>query len=410
MREYLKFPSKNRNDGSIMRLPILLTGALTPWVGAINIEIDYSYDTNGWFNPAERRLALEKAAEFYENLISDTLLRIDPSEFSQASWTVSVRNPQTGGTVSLTNPVVPEDTIIVFAGARELGGNVRGQGGNSGYSAGGFNSWFSRIRARGNPGADVSQPSQATDYAPSFGFVSFDTTTDFNFSLTQNLSGTDFIPVALHELGHVLGIGIADSWDNLISGSVFTGPASNEAAGGNPAVQAGGGHFNQSVSNKPAYGSFGTPHGTSAPVMMRPSLESISGILTVASDLDLAALVDIGWEVTPPINPSYPSLGPTSTEITWPSSSFRDYVIEKTTDLDFASPITYSEDGDGSVISWTDPSPTPGRAFYRIQSTPDGAPSALAAPLQMSTAAEKDVYRTIEVEPRWVEGCGCDGH
>ena len=392
-----------------MRPLILLSAALTPWVGAINIEIDYSYDTNGWFNAAERRLALEAAAEFYENVISDTLLRVDPSEFPQASWTVSVRNPQTGGSVSLANPVVPADTIIVFAGARELGGNVRGQGGNSGYSASGFSSWFSRIKARGNPGADVSNSSQATDYAPSFGFVSFDTTTDFNFSLTQNLSGTDFIPVALHELGHVLGIGIADSWDNLISGSVFTGPASAQAAGGNPSVQAGGGHFNQSVSSKPAYGSFGTPHGSPAPVMMRPSLESVSGILTVASDLDLAALVDIGWEVSPPINPSYPSLGPLSTELTWLSSSFREYVVEKSTDLDFTSSTTYSEVGDGTVISWTDPSPTPGRAFYRIQSLPAGAPAALAAPLQVS-APQKDEYRTLEVEPRWVEGCGCDGH
>ncbi|BCX46366.1 FG-GAP repeat protein [Haloferula helveola] len=381
---------------------------------AITIEFDYTYDTNDWFEVGERKAILEQVASLYETILTDTLLRIDPADFPGSTWTVSVRNPQTGNTVSLPNFVVPDDTIVVFAGARELGGTVRGQAGNAGWSGSGFSSWFSRIRARGgNPGADYSSADAEliTDYAPHVGFLSFDITTDYNYSTTQNLSGTDYVSVALHELGHVLGIGICDSWDNLINSGQFTGPASLRAAGVMPAVQSGNGHFDQSVTNKPAFGSFATPHGSSTPVLMRPSLTTSGGLLTVLTDLDLAALVDIGWQVEPPLGPTYPSLGPAGTQINWPSSSFRSYVVEKSTDLDFGSATTVAFDGDGSVQSWTDPSPPSGRCFYRMTDTAYPAPAAVTLPAPaMLAAAGDDEIRTETVAPRWVEGCECGGH
>ncbi|MCH7224938.1 hypothetical protein [Haloferula sp. A504] len=395
-----------------MRPLPFLSALLATSASAIQIQVDYTYDTDGYFDIPERRQALEAAAQFYSDLLSDNLLRVDPSEFPGGSWTVFVSNPQTGATESLPNPVVPEDILIVFAGARELGGTVRGQGGTSGYS--GFGSaaaWFSRIRARGNPGADVNDDSLATDFAPSFGFVTFDITTDFNFSSTPHPTKTDFIPVALHEFAHVLGIGTAASWDNLINSNTFTGPAVVQSAGSAPAVQTGGGHFDQSVSNKPAYGSFGTPHGSSGAVMMRPSLTGSSGGLTVATDLDLAGLLDIGWEVSPPAIVEIVNLGPSATELEWPSSSFLDYVVEKDTDLDFSNASQFSFSGDGFVKSWTDPAPPAGKAFYRLVSEPFGpaaVPAAPSAPLR--TEQVNEGLMTVYVAPRWVEGCGCSDH
>jgi hypothetical protein len=388
--------------------------ASASFASAIKIQIDYTYDTNNYFGPAERKAALEAAASFFEKILSDTLLGIDPAEYPGSSWTVSVKNPETGISESLPNFVVPEDTIIVFAGARDLGGSVRGQGGSSGWSGSGSSSWLSRIRGRGNPGADFSSENSAlvTDYAPAVGFVSFDVTTSFNYSTTQDLSGTDFVSVALHELAHVLGIGIATSWNNLISGRSFTGSASTRAAGSNPAVDNAGGHFAQSVSDHPAFGSFERPHGSTTPVLMRPSITTGGGLLTVATDLDLAALADIGWEVTPPFRPAFPSLGPGAVTITWPSSSFRSYVIEKSTNLDFATGTQIPLNGNGSVLLWNDPAPAANRSFYRLRDlayTPVADASSLGMASTVTAPPNNEIV-TEFIAPRWVEGCECGGH
>jgi hypothetical protein len=195
---------------------------------------------------------------------------------------------------------VPEDTIIVYVGAQVFEGNVRGTGGPGGWGAGGTNSWFNRIRGRGNPGAEYENPSLQTDFAPWGGAISFDADTTWNFSLTTNQNGIEFITVALHEMGHVLGIGIASSWNNKISGSLFTGAASTRSNGTQPPIQSGGGHFGSTTASNPAFGSFGRTHGVSRPVLMRPSFTDNGSDFDVAGDLDLAGLIDIGWQIDPP--------------------------------------------------------------------------------------------------------------
>ncbi len=202
-------------------VPYVLTTA-----SALEIRIDYTYDTNNFFDTAEKRNAIESVARFYGEMISDNLLRIDPSEFSQASWSAVFTNPQTGGTGVIDEPVIPENVIIVFVGARELGGSTAGRAGPGGYSAGGFQSWFERIDGRGSAAAAADPNTARTDFALWGGSIAFDTPRTWNFSRTANSTGTEFVSVALHEMGHVLGIGTADSWDNLLSGGTFNGSAS----------------------------------------------------------------------------------------------------------------------------------------------------------------------------------------
>lgn len=108
-----------------MRLPILLLCA-TGNLSALTIQIDYSLDDNNFFASQESRDAIEAVAKFYGDLIQDNLLRIDPSEFSQASWTARPRHPATNQIEEMPDLVVPEDTIIVFVGSRVLSGNTRG--------------------------------------------------------------------------------------------------------------------------------------------------------------------------------------------------------------------------------------------------------------------------------------------
>ena len=97
----------------------------------------------------------------------------------------------------------------------------------------------------------------------------------------------DFFSVALHEIGHMLGIGTSDSWNNLIAGSDFTGAASTSIFGGNVPLSDPG-HW--------ADGTSGLVNGVAKETAMDPSI--LQGTRKVFTDLDLAALSDVGWELT----------------------------------------------------------------------------------------------------------------
>ena len=62
---------------------------------SFNIEFDYRFDTNGFFNSTVRS-ALEEAARIWESHIEDEF-----PNFS-AGQALSVRNPQTGQLESVT--------------------------------------------------------------------------------------------------------------------------------------------------------------------------------------------------------------------------------------------------------------------------------------------------------------------
>ena len=197
--------------------PLLLSaGSLS----ALDIQIDYSLDDNNFFNTQERRDAIEAVAQFYGDLLQDNLLRIDSSEFpSNFFWVPSIFHPATGAFTSLDELVIPEDTIIVFVGSRNLRGNRRGEAGPGGFSnARGDEEWFDLLFGRGQAGAEFrfEQANQRTDIGLWGGVISFDSDTTWNFSLTENQPGFEFVNVALHEMAHVLGIGVSDPWTNLV--------------------------------------------------------------------------------------------------------------------------------------------------------------------------------------------------
>ena len=110
-------------------------------------------------------------------------------------------------------------------------------------------------------------------------------------------------------MGHVLGIGTADSWFNKISSTVFTGSAATRSYGANPPLN-GSGHFGGSGTTSRSFGSFNVTHGTTRQVLMLASITDNNSTLVVASDLDLAALVDIGWQISPPHKLTTTALGP----------------------------------------------------------------------------------------------------
>lgn len=375
---------------------------LSPAASAIEIRIDYTYDTGNFFDTQAKKDAMEAVANFYGKMITDKLLRIDPAEFSQASWDAAFPHPTTGAIQTVSELVVPEDVIIVYVGARELGGTVAGRGGPGGYGGGGFSSWFERIEGRGSAAAAAEPPSSRTDFALWGGAISFDTPRTWNFSLTGNGTGTEFVTVALHEMGHVLGIGTADSWNNQLSGGTFTGSAAALSFGGAPTADSG--HFTGTLTSR-MFGSFGATHGTTRPVLMLPSFTDTGSNFDVATDLDLSALADIGWKLSPPTQLTTLSLGPDAVSFNWQSVSFKNYKLQRGTDLITFPGGSSVMAGNGTLQSWTDPAPPESKAFYRLMATDAIVPAAApaAAPPQLVVPAGN--YGTISKAPRAVE-CG----
>jgi len=197
------------------------------FLSGVNIRIDYSLDTNGFFGDPtndndgfkERRDAIEAVAEFFSEILTDNLLAIDPAEFTDVTWTPRLFHPGTGALFNLpTDMVIPEDEIIIYVGGRALGGaGIGGPGAFTNTSD--ISPWIDIVRGRGQANASSANAADNTDFGPWGGSIAFSTTLNWNFSLTENLSGFEFVSTAIHEVCHVLGIGSANSWENLITSS-----------------------------------------------------------------------------------------------------------------------------------------------------------------------------------------------
>ena len=398
-------------------------------LSALNIQIDYSLDDRNFFDTQEKKDALEAVAKFYGDLIQDNLLRIDGSEFSNSTWTPLVVHPATGNNFQLPNMVVPEDTIIVYAGSRDLGlsatknvvggrGSMGGVAGVAARAPGFLDRLFGRGQEEAAPNFQNGSTSEITDISLWGGSVTFNDSINWNFSLEENQPGQEFLALALHEMGHVLGLGSAFSWNNLLSNGAFTGPAAIKSHGTAPPATRDRSHFEAGLES-PTFGSFGAPHGTMRPVRMLPSEPIDDGsIFDVVTDLDLAALVDIGWEIaipTPPITVSDVVDG--EAVISWPSTSFYSYEFSKSTDLQTYEQIGKTISGEGTFQSWIDPSPS-ACGFYEFSAILSADLTAVTPPLDPKKSAaesqksdvDSDEPKSFSMAPRGATGCYCDHH
>jgi hypothetical protein len=264
-----------------------LVGALLLALGTqaqanIDIQFDYSLDDNSFFSDAGRKSVLESAASVFENRLSDTLTAI--SSAGSNSFNPSYFDPaSTGSTLSNTADSFAANVIRVYVGGSNLGGSTLGVGGSGGFSCSGFGSFCSDAEQRGQ--GDVSD-GDAVDVAPWGGSISFDSVgTSWHFGLTTTgLDGSesDFYSVAVHELGHLLGFGASYSFSNHIVGGNFVGTAVGTV------TLNGTGHW--------ANGVTGLYNGISQEAAMTASLTT--GTRKYFTELDFAALQDIGWQVT----------------------------------------------------------------------------------------------------------------
>jgi hypothetical protein len=197
-----------------------------------------------------------------------------------------------------------------------LPGGELGHGGPGGY-VGGFAARSGNLTSAEN--AQITSiasqfASESTVRGESSGFgrwggsISFDRPTNWHFNHTTNPGGTarDFYSVALHELGHALGFGEVDSddttkstaWEKLVSGSGFTGTnalAAHTPTGNVPLASADDtSHWLQAIGDSPVY----EGSGVQTPIMV-PSISN-GVVRRQLTNLDAAALADIGWEIDLP--------------------------------------------------------------------------------------------------------------
>ena len=266
-------------------IALSLVAAAQPALAAIDIVFDYSADAGGFFSSVTRRNALDAAASAFESRITDALAAITPGT-GPNTYTLGASNPSGGSDISLVNQPIAAGEIRIFVGARSLAslGFASTQ-----FSVSGSSSFVEAVISRGQAGALASPP---TDYGPWGGSIAFraDALWHDDHATAVASDRFDLYSVAVHEIGHLLGVGQAGSWDAQRTGLQFNGANAVAVNSGAAVPLADDGHWAATVvSPINGLGSFETA--------MDPQIQN--GVRKPFTDLDFAALQDIGWQVTP---------------------------------------------------------------------------------------------------------------
>ncbi len=252
---------------------------------SVNIEVDYTYDTNGFFDDPARRVVMEAAADYVSSLFNDSLNAIIPNGGN--AWRIQFINPATGSITEVENPTIDEDELLLFVGGRDLADDTLGLGGAGGWQASGSSAFLNNVEGRGQSGATGPESGQ-TDTSLWGGTITFDSDTNWHFGVTtagQQGNEHDFYSVALHEMMHVMGFtDDSPAFFNLISpSSEFMGARAMSVSADTQLIASDLAHWREGL----------TSGGQET--LMDPTFTR--GTRKLLTPLDFAAMEDIGWEI-----------------------------------------------------------------------------------------------------------------
>ena len=285
----------------------------------MKIQFDYRFDDQGFFDNSNRRAALEKAGEIWSLLLQDEFEDIPVGvEFT-------IQNPTTRNN---ENVIVDQkiDDIIIFVGANTspFAGKSSGEDLINSHQCHLTGCCCCQCLSKTEDLVNLSQPSIlspensnqtnsgvlaqaqvdgtdlkgdifqrriannfrnqgiASNFEPWAGTISFNSQINWDFSLENpSQNKVDFISVALHEIGHVLGIGTSPIFDSLGAGASFEGVNALKVNNGNPIpLEQDLGHVKEGFAGNT--------------VLLDPNKNNGRNLPT---DIDLALLADIGYEI-----------------------------------------------------------------------------------------------------------------
>jgi len=396
----------------------MIGGALSS-ASAIEIEVDYRYDSNDFFsasgNPqgatgaAQARAALQAAADRWSAIIDQSLGAVSLADDS-SDVRIGFSHPGTGASYQVSAAVSQSSDALAFSAVASeyrgpwaiaenvwilyAGGRVMGSSGAGGTGTGlNFTNVFDDADGIHNRGFNVGFGS-----LPVWGgTVTFNSSSTFtwHFDITSAapLGTTDFYSIALHEIAHALGINTGfDDWEDHVVGGYFTG--ANAVAAYNTdngtsltrlLVQSGGNHWRDGLyeslifpAGNPNYaGTVGA--GNLQDLMMEPIANFFyPGLRRLeVTNTDVGAALDVGWSVIDPN--SQPSVveiisalrdasGVVSIE--WVSEVGASYTVRTSTDLLIWESLVPVVIASGATTMWTDSAfgfSGDRRRFYQIQ-------------------------------------------
>jgi hypothetical protein len=199
--------------------------------GDIVVTIDFdTYDQNHFFDldltadAQRRRDLLQYAASTIVNRFGDTLSAIEPDvDDPFRTWYASFIKPDEAEdtSIQIDNLEIDLNELLIFTGSADLETGVLAKGGSGGYGSDAdqlYSDFIYDIIGRDQEGI-TTDSSTNTDFASWGGTIRFDNDTDWYYGLDTDdieFDQSDFLSTAMHELLHVLGFGLADSWNNLI--------------------------------------------------------------------------------------------------------------------------------------------------------------------------------------------------
>jgi hypothetical protein len=246
---------------------------------AFNIQIDYRFDSQGFFNDPTRRATLEAAANIWESYLNDNFAALPAG----TTLKVPIYSFINGNRQTTYQPVTlntPIDDLLIFVYGLSLPNRALTLG-----IGGPFGEW--------QVGSSQDTRYNGNDFEPWAGTIYFNSNANFFFDPTPQTSNdipqgqNDFLSVAVHEIGHVLGFGTAPVFSRLVSGQGFNGNNSRSFNNGQPIpLETDLSHIREgfAVSN--------------AEAIMDPLVTQ--GTRKLPTKLDLAMLADIGYEIITP--------------------------------------------------------------------------------------------------------------